>query len=104
MKQLFLYEWKWIKLPTEIDAEDLKRYLSSVWQSRKHLFEQEDTEETEEDISDIKRYKQGFLRFDGNYISAKNYVGFIQYNGTGINILPKVFANSYPDPAEHTKK
>lgn len=101
MDQIYLYEWQWKKLPEGINPTELKRYLGSVWESRMFLFDQEEEEQTEEEESDLKRYKQGFLRFDGSYISAKNYVGFIQYDGLGINILPKVFARNYPNPSGH---
>ena len=102
MKEIFLYEWEWTKLPEGINPRELQAYLAEVWASKNLLYNQEDeVEETEEDISDLKRYKQGFLRFDGNFISAKNYVGFIQYDGYAINILPKVFKNSFPNPVEY---
>lgn len=102
MKEIFLYEWEWTKLPEGINPRELQAYLAEVWASKNLLYNQEDeVGETEEDISDLKRYKQGFLRFDGNFIAAKNYVGFIQYNGYAINILPKVFKNSFPNPVEY---
>jgi 5-methylcytosine-specific restriction enzyme subunit McrC len=101
MEQLFLYEWQWKKLPPDFDSIGLKTYLSKVWESRNVFFQEEEGEQTEEEESDLKRYKQGFIRFDGGFISAKNYVGFIQYNGVGINIFPKVFAKTFPDPFEH---
>lgn len=101
MEQVYLYEWQWKKLPTGTDSEGLKKYLSEVWESRNAVYEVDGEENTEEDESDLQRYKQGFLRFDDKYISAKNYVGFVQFNGIGINILPKVYAKSIPDPSEH---
>lgn len=102
MNQLYLYEWEWKKLPDGINAKEFIHYLSDIWQSRKYLFNQyNNDEQTEEEESDIKRFKQGFLRFDGDYISAKNYIGFIQYNGVAINVLPKVFARTYPQPSSN---
>lgn len=101
MRQIFLHEWQWVELPAEINPAEFQEYLHQMWLSKNNLFDYEDQVEAEEDISDLQRYKQGFIRFDGNYISPKNYVGFIQFNGLGINILPKVCLNSYPDPQEN---
>lgn len=103
MKELFLYEWEWKHLPANIEADGLKEYLTKVWATRNYLFEAEETStDNEEEISDIKRYKQGFLRFDDNWIGTKNYVGFIQFNGIAINIFPKIFSEIYPSPDAYT--
>ncbi|HMU46470.1 MAG TPA: hypothetical protein PKC72_08890 [Chitinophagaceae bacterium] len=99
MNDLYLYEWKWEKLPPGFDIPGFKQYLTGIWENRSLLYFEKEEEINEEEISDLKRYKQGFVRFDDEYISAKNYVGFIQYDGVSINILPKVFAKSVPDPA-----
>ncbi len=103
MKELFLYEWEWKHLPANIDADGLREYLAKVWATRNYLFENEEaTVENEEEVSDIKRYKQGFLRFDDCWIGAKNYVGFIQFNGVAINIFPKIFSEICPNPENNT--
>jgi 5-methylcytosine-specific restriction enzyme subunit McrC len=104
MEQIYLYEWQWEKLPSSVNPEELKQYLSVVWENRNDFFLEDKVEVTEEDESDLEEFKQGFLRFNDKRISAKNYVGFIQYNGIGINVFPKVFAKEITHPAERTEE
>ncbi len=66
----------------------LKNYLSEVWANRNRFYSYNDEPEDE---NLTQNRKQGFLHFDGFEISAKNYVGFIFYEGQRITILPKIF-------------
>ncbi|WP_247236439.1 McrC family protein [Telluribacter sp. SYSU D00476] len=75
-------------LPHDFDVDGLKRYLDEVWQSRL-IFD----EEPEEGRSQ----RQPFLSFEyagkgqGPRLRAGKYIGFIQYEGVTIEILPKLF-------------
>jgi 5-methylcytosine-specific restriction enzyme subunit McrC len=75
-------------------------YLSGVWQNRNRYVES--TEElTEEEQQEEKIQRQRFFDFtiDGK-ISARNYVGVVQYDGIRVEVYPKIFAD---DIAENTK-
>lgn len=75
-------------------------YLSGVWQNRNRYVES--TEElTEEEQQEEKIQRQRFFDFtiDGK-ISARNYVGVVQYDGIRVEVYPKIFAD---DEAENTK-
>lgn len=65
----------------------LKDYLHQVWNEH---YARLINEETDYERENNKLY-QPFLSFDGNYIRARNYVGFIQLNNNHIEIYPKVF-------------
>ncbi|NCT93066.1 MAG: hypothetical protein GXC72_01470 [Chitinophagaceae bacterium] len=76
-------------------------YLSGVWQNRNRYVES--TEElTEEEQQAEKIQRQRFFDFtvDGK-ISARNYVGVVQYDGIRVEVYPKIFAD---DEAENTKQ
>ena len=76
-------------------------YLSGVWQNRNRYVES--TEElTEEEQQEEKIQRQRFFDFtiDGK-ISARNYVGVVQYDGIRVEVYPKIFAD---DEAENTKQ
>ena len=73
----------------------LKSYLEEVWRNRKRYGSMVDEDDENEELSEEeeavwKRNKQRFLSFDGISIRARNYVGFIQYEGLRINIYPKI--------------
>lgn len=72
-------------------------YLSGVWQNRNRYIETEE-ETTEENEQEEKIQKQRFFDFtyDGN-ISARNYVGVVQYEDIRIEVYPKIFANDKSD-------
>lgn len=61
----------------------------------------EEEELSEEQLAEQRHWKQGFLRFDGSNVRARNYAGFIQYEGETLHIWPKIFANAQGDPKEH---
>ena len=72
---------------------DFVTYLSSVWQSRNRYIELSE-EISEEQQQEPKIQKQRFFDFtvDGK-ISARNYVGVVQYDGVRIEVYPKIFAD-----------
>ena len=90
MKSLYEYDnWE----STSFSDEKIKRfkaYLDEIWQSRKRYGLVEDLEDS---YYETDKKKQRFLEFDENEIKAKNYVGFIQFEGFTINIYPKICKN-----------
>ena len=76
-------------------------YLSGVWQNRNRYVESTE-EPTEEEQQEEKIQRQRFFDFtiDGK-ISARNYVGVVQYDGIRVEVYPKIFAD---DEAENTKQ
>ena len=73
--------------------KSLRIVLQDIWQTRKT--DVESPEISTEDIEDSEKEPdpkyQPFLKFDGENVSAKNYVGFIQNCEDVIEIYPKVF-------------
>lgn len=65
-------------------------YLAGAWQNRNRYVEQQD-ELSEEEQQERKINKQRFFDFtvDGK-ISARNYVGVVQYEGIRIEVYPKI--------------
>jgi len=84
-----------VDLPPDFSLADLNQYLDEVWQSR-FFFDESITSES---------VNQPFLTFGQNLrtgettIRAGKYVGFIQFNGFTIQILPKLFAVDQADKA-----
>jgi 5-methylcytosine-specific restriction enzyme subunit McrC len=80
------FEWNKNCLPEFID------YLSGVWHNRKRYSEQPE-EISEEEEQEQKLQQQRFFDFtvDGK-ISARNFVGVVQYEGVRIEVYPKIFA------------
>lgn len=80
---------------------DFVNYLSGVWQSRNRYIELSE-EITEEEAQEEKIQQQRFFDFtiDGK-ISARNYVGVVQFEGVRIEVYPKIFAE---DETEDAKK
>ena len=69
-------------------------YLSEVWQSRNRYNEAEE-ELTEEEIQERRMAKQRFFDFTYDYkISARNYIGVVQYDDIRIEVYPKIFASA----------
>ena len=77
---LFEYD-KQIQIQDRIGFE---RYLVSIWSEHKNLWRQDELEEVDSKF-------QPFISFDGQAIHANNYIGFINFNDTCIEIYPKVF-------------
>lgn len=75
-------------------------YLSGVWQNRSRYVESAE-EPTEEEQQEERIQLQRFFDFtiDGK-ISARNYVGVVQYDGIRIEVYPKIFAG---DETENIK-
>src|SRR5690606_8313844 len=76
-------EWAEVK-----DRQLLENYLKSIWFEYKDLNIYENGNSIEN-----KNQSQPFLRFDGNFLKANNFVGFIQNDKDLIEIFPKVFNN-----------
>lgn len=94
MTVLFEYG-KWHSIS---DRARLMPLLNDMWLHRKILDENGEVPEGE----DEKKY-QPFLKFDGDKIQAKNYVGFIQNGDEVIEIYPKVFKDHFPEPDSNQK-
>lgn len=93
-----LYEFgDYQTLPATVDVPAFKAYVKQVWENR-HIFHQSqqwaEPSQTEEQTADLRKQGQAILKFDGPDIQARNYVGFIHYNGLNINLLPKIFQYS----------
>lgn len=71
---------------------DFVKYLAVVWQSRKRYI-QISEEISEEEQQEEKIQKQRFFDFtiDGK-ISARNYVGVVQFEDVRIEVYPKIFS------------
>ncbi|MDI3321973.1 McrC family protein [Pinibacter soli] len=71
---------------------DFVGYLSNAWQNRNRYIETlEDI--SEEEIQEQSIQRQRFFDFtvDGK-ISARNYVGVVQYDGIRVEVYPKIFS------------
>lgn len=77
----------------EYKAKDFRNYINECWRNRYNLYDDNYLYEDEDEI--IK--EQRFLTFDGNLVKARNYVGFISYQGENITIYPKVFSKDVKD-------
>ena len=93
-KELILFEFSGSQ-PTGLDGRrlgDFKAYLEEVWENRNRFWNASPGQaEHEAEIEDVRAFRQGFLRFDGSRIRARNYVGFIQFEDLRVSIYPKVF-------------
>ncbi len=76
---------------------DFVNYLSGVWQNRnRYLEKSEDYSEKEEQEQKIQKQRFFDFTFDGK-ISARNYVGVVQYEGLRIEVYPKLFKYGLQD-------
>lgn len=92
-----LFEWHNRSFREHLDLRrDFIDYLSTVWANRNRYTEAEE-ESDEEELQEEAIQKQRFFDFttDG-LISARNFVGVVQYEDIRIEIYPKIFAND-PD-------
>jgi 5-methylcytosine-specific restriction enzyme subunit McrC len=90
-----LFEWRSKCFKKHLDElPEFINYLSGVWHTRKKYVDNGD-EISEEEAQEEKIQKQRFFDFtvDGQ-ISARNYVGVVQYNDIKIEVYPKIFADS----------
>lgn len=78
---------------------DFVKYLAGVWQNRNRYVDLSDDEASEEE-QEAKLHKQRFFDFtyDGN-VSARNYVGVVQYNDIRIEVYPKIFSEDAEENA-----
>jgi 5-methylcytosine-specific restriction enzyme subunit McrC len=70
-------------------ASDFRVFLNESWKRRHALYD--DGALYNEDANPGE---QQFLTLDGNLVKARNYVGFIGYEGKTITIYPKIFAEA----------
>lgn len=97
-----LFEWKSAAVGELGDSvPDFVKYLAGVWQSRNRYVDPPE-EVTEEEQQEERIQQQRFFDFtiDGK-ISARNYVGVVQFGDTRIEVYPKLFADEHP---ENTKQ
>ena len=87
-----LFEWRSERFV--IGEEKLSafiKYLSVVWENRKKYDEKEEL--SEEEWQEEKIQKQRFFDFTiDEKISARNYVGVVQFDGVRVEVYPKIFA------------
>ncbi|MGQ7855797.1 McrC family protein [Pedobacter sp. WC2501] len=74
-------------------------YLSGVWENRKKYNQSEDLTEEEEKEREIQKQRFFDFTIDGK-ISARNYVGVVQFDGIRIEVYPKVFAYELEENAK----
>ena len=96
-----LFEWHSDSFDEPKKLPDFVNYLSGIWQNRNRYIELSE-ELSEEEQQEQKIQKQRFFDFtiDGK-ISARNYVGVVQYENIRIEVYPKIFAD---DKTENVKK
>lgn len=78
---------------------DFVKYLAGVWQNRNRYVDLSD-DEASGDEQEVKLHKQRFFDFtyDGK-VSARNYVGVVQYNDIRIEVFPKIFSDDAEENA-----
>lgn len=89
-----LFEWQAeaFNIPAERRSEFVQ-YLAGVWQNRNRYNEnQEETSDEERQEEEIQRQRFFDFSFDGR-ISARNYVGVVQFEDIRIEVYPKIFAD-----------
>ncbi len=77
---------KFKELPDHIDNVKFRSFVNNCWHNRYSLYNDNYLLNEGED-----KREQRFLTFDGNKIKARNYIGFINYEGENITIYPKIF-------------
>lgn len=78
-----------------IDLDSLSGYLNEVWRNRREY-----SEEQREDKSKGQPFLQiGYDAQKKPFLKAGKYVGFIQFEGKTIQIIPKIFKGQKPDIA-----
>ncbi|VYT68285.1 hypothetical protein [Clostridium tertium] len=83
-----LKEFGAYKKLNSINSNEFRAYLNQCWKKRYFLYDDSDIYNNEEGDKEQK-----FLTFDGDYIKARNYVGFINFNGESVTVYPKIFTN-----------
>ena len=82
---------KFKELPSHIDNVKFRSFINNCWHNRYSLYDDNYLLNEDED-----KREQRFLTFDGNKIKARNYIGFINYEGENITIYPKIFDEKIP--------
>ena len=89
------YELRYLPANHGIDLDALCAYLDEVWQTRREY-----SEEQWEDQSKGQPFLQiGYDAQKTPFLKAGKYVGFIQFEGKTIQIIPKIFKGQKPDKA-----
>lgn len=92
---LIEHQTRIINYPDGFSVSGLNRYLDEVWQSRIQFDDEIETENVS--------VKQPFLFFSQDFtvnkptVRAGKYVGFVQYEGLTIQIIPKLFTADQAD-------
>lgn len=81
-----LFEWQKQPFACE-DEAGFQTYLEQVWERRPLLYSEDTYSENSEPDDSVQR----FFDFSPGYIKARNYVGFVQYGNTRLNVYPQVF-------------
>ncbi|WP_286233805.1 McrC family protein [Romboutsia ilealis] len=77
---------KFKELPKHIDNRNFRNFINECWNNRYSVYDDSSLLNENND-----NREQRFLTFDGNKIKARNYIGFINYEGEEITIYPKIF-------------
>lgn len=92
MRSIKLFEWQSAEL--ELSKEQMRGfvlYLNETWQNRVRYLEVDDDSDNDQEASKEQR----FFSFTGDgKITARNYVGAIQYEDIRIEVYPKTFKNN----------
>ncbi len=79
------------------DRKGLESYLLSLWKEHKEIWpakRENGSPDPDPDLgsdSDSDSKYQPFLSFDGKIARARNYIGFIHFENSNMEIYPKVF-------------
>ena len=69
------------------NREGLESYLCSFWKEYKEIW----PAQLENENTNLDSKYQPFLSFDGKIARARNYIGFIHFENSNIEIYPKIF-------------
>ncbi|MDY9925721.1 McrC family protein [Methanosarcina sp.] len=69
------------------DRKGLESYLCSLWKEYKEIW----PTQLENENTNLDSKYQPFLSFDGKIARARNYIGFIHFENSNIEIYPKIF-------------
>ena len=69
------------------NREGLESYLCSLWKEYKEIW----PAQLENENTNLDSKYQPFLSFDGKIARARNYIGFIHFENSNIEIYPKIF-------------
>jgi len=96
MKAINLFEYQ-NKVDIQDSFEGLEQFLDEIWNSR-----EKNSYYSKKSKSDIE--SQRFLKFirKSNKLKSNKYVGVIHYEGSKINLLPKIFYDSEKDYSENS--